>query len=157
MLTYLLSILVIMGIYMLLALALDLLYGFTGLINFGLAGFFGVGAYPSALLTMSWMDALALVSGGDAGRGGAGLAAGTRRLAAARRYLAIVTLGFSEIVCLVLVQEQWLTSGVQGIPGVPRLGAGQGNARFSDGLLLACSRCPSPPPWRCCAEITHSP
>jgi branched-chain amino acid transport system permease protein len=51
-------------------------------------------------------------------------------------YLAIVTLGFSEIVRLVLVQEQWLTQGVRGIAGVPRLGAGWGDVRFNDMFLL---------------------
>lgn len=135
--SYLLAMLVIMGIYMLLALALDLQYGFTGLINFGLAGFFGVGAYASALLTLkagwsplfSFPVAMALA---------ALLAWPLGRVALRLRddYLAIVTLGFSEVVRLVLVQEQWLTNGVQGIPGVPRLGAGWGDAAFSDMLLL---------------------
>jgi branched-chain amino acid transport system permease protein len=137
MISYLLAILVIMGIYMLLALALDLQYGFTGLINFGLAGFFGVGAYASALLTMKagWSPLLSFPA---AMLLAALLAWPLGRVALRLRddYLAIVTLGFSEVVRLVLVQEQWLTNGVQGIPGVPRLGAGWGGAAFSDMLLL---------------------
>jgi branched-chain amino acid transport system permease protein len=122
---------------MLLALALDLQYGFTGLINFGLAGFFGVGAYASALLTMKagWTP---LASFPAAMLLAALLAWPLGRVALRLRddYLAIVTLGFSEIVRLVLVQEQWLTNGVQGIPGVPRLGAGWGTPAFSEMLLL---------------------
>ncbi|WP_233233143.1 branched-chain amino acid ABC transporter permease [Bordetella sp. LUAb4] len=135
---YLLTILVVMGIYMLLALALDLQYGFTGLINFGLAGFFGVGAYASALLTLKagWSP---LASFPAAVALAALLAWPLGRVALRLRddYLAIVTLGFSEVVRLVLVQEQWLTNGVQGIPGVPRLGASWGDTGFSTGLLLA--------------------
>ncbi len=41
-------------------------------------------------------------------------------------YFAIVSLGFSEIVRLVVTSEKWLTNGVQGIPGIPKLFAGFG-------------------------------
>jgi len=135
--TYLLTIAVIVGIYVLLSLSLDLQYGFTGLINFGLAGFFAVGAYTSALLTMR-AGLSPLLSFPAAAILAALLAWPIGRVALRLRddYLAIVTLGFSEIVRLVLVQEQWLTEGVRGIAGVPRLGAGWGNPRFSEFFLL---------------------
>ncbi|OZI64498.1 branched-chain amino acid ABC transporter permease [Bordetella genomosp. 11] len=158
MMSYMLSILVIMGIYMLLALALDLQYGFTGLINFGLAGFFGIGAYASALLTMKagWSPLLSFPA---AMLAAALLAWPLGRVALRLRddYLAIVTLGFSEIVRLVLVQEQWLTNGVQGIPGVPRLGAGWGDARFSDALLLALLALSIAAAVAVLRRVTHSP
>ncbi|AKJ67144.1 ABC transporter permease [Pandoraea thiooxydans] len=122
MLDYALTLSVVMLIYVLLALALNLQYGFTGLINFGIAGFFGVGAYTSTILTMragwpAWLSYPAAMVV-------AGLIAwplGKVALRLRDDYLAIVTLGFAEIIRLVLVQEQWLTNGVQGIPGVPQL------------------------------------
>ena len=136
--SYLLTLAVIAGIYVLLALSLDLQYGFTGLINFGLVGFFGIGAYTTAILTMrAGMSPLltfpiaALLS--------AALAWPIGRIALRLRddYLAIVTLGFSEIVRLVLVQEQWLTEGVRGIAGVKRLAPSWVAPRFSEPFLLA--------------------
>lgn len=135
--SYLLTLAVIVGIYILLSLSLDLQYGFTGLINFGLAGFFAVGAYTSALLTMK-LGFSPLLSFPAAAALAALLAWPLGRIALRLRddYLAIVTLGFSEIVRLVIVQEQWLTEGVRGIAGVPRLGASWGTPKFSEVLLL---------------------
>jgi branched-chain amino acid transport system permease protein len=51
MLSYLLFIATVGGIYGLLALSLNLIWGGAGMVNLGLAGFFAVGAYASALLT----------------------------------------------------------------------------------------------------------
>ena len=55
-------------------------------------------------------------------------------------YLAIVTLGFSETVRITLQQEEWLTKGVQGLPGIPKvfawLGAGQADSALF--VLLLC-------------------
>jgi branched-chain amino acid transport system permease protein len=121
MLSYLTAIAIITLIYTLLSLGLTLQYGLTGLINFGHVGFFAIGAYTSALLAMHGVPivfsfaAAALV---------AGLAAWPIGLVSLRLrddYFAIVTLGFSETVRIVITSEKWLTNGVQGIPGVPRL------------------------------------
>ncbi|QHI99483.1 branched-chain amino acid ABC transporter permease [Xylophilus rhododendri] len=135
--TYVLTIAIVTGIYILLSLSLDLQYGFTGLINFGLAGFFAVGAYTSAILTMK-TGLSPLLSFPAAALAAALLAWPLGRIALRLRddYLAIVTLGFSEIGRLVLVQEQQYTEGVRGIAGVPRLGASWGTPRFSEMLLL---------------------
>src|ERR687891_770634 len=73
MLSYLLFIATIGGIYGLLALSLNLIWGGVGMVNLGLAGFFAVGAYASALLTTvghapivtGWL--MALAAGGGAG------------------------------------------------------------------------------------------
>src|SRR5690348_18461848 len=70
---YLLFIATIGGIYGLLALSLNLIWGGAGMVNLGLAGFFAVGGYASALLTtnahapipLGWL--LALICGGAAG------------------------------------------------------------------------------------------
>lgn len=141
--SYLLTLAVIAGIYVLLALSLDLQYGFTGLINFGLVGFFGIGAYTTAILTLR-VGMSPLLSFPMAALLSAALAWPIGRIALRLRddYLAIVTLGFSEIIRLVLVQEQWLTEGVRGIAGVPRLAPSWVSPRFSElfllGLLVTC-------------------
>ena len=120
MLNYLLFIATIGSVYALLALALNLIWGGTGMVNLGLAGFFAVGAYASALLTtvghvpipVGWM--VALVLGGAAGLV---VVLATTRLR--EDYLAIVTLGFAEVVRLVASNEIWLTRGTDGISGIP--------------------------------------
>jgi branched-chain amino acid transport system permease protein len=120
MLNYLLFIATVGGIYGLLALSLNLIWGGAGMINLGLAGFFAVGAYASALATTAghasivagWV--LALVAGGVAG---IVVTLSTTRLR--EDYLAIVTLGFAEVVRLVASNEIWLTRGTDGISGIP--------------------------------------
>jgi branched-chain amino acid transport system permease protein len=119
-LNYLLFIATIGGIYGLLALGLNLIWGGTGMVNLGLAGFFAVGAYMSALVTttghlpipVGW--ALAPIAGGVAGLV---VVFSTTRLR--EDYLAIVTLGFAEVVRLVAANEIWLTRGSDGISGIP--------------------------------------
>src|ERR1051325_815195 len=120
MLNYILFIATIGGIYGLLALSLNLIWGGTGMVNLGLAGFFAVGAYASALATTTghmpilagWV--LALIVGGAAGLV---VVLSTTRLR--EDYLAIVTLGFAEVVRLVASNEIWLTRGTDGISGIP--------------------------------------
>jgi branched-chain amino acid transport system permease protein len=118
---YLIAIATIMLIYMLLALGLTLQFGLTGLINFGHVAFFAIGAYTSALLVMRGVP---LPLGVLAAALLAALAAwpiGLVTLRLREDYFAIVTLGFSEVVRIVITNEKWLTSGTQGIPGVPRM------------------------------------
>lgn len=120
MLNYLLFIATVGGIYGLLALSLNLIWGGAGMVNLGLAGFFAVGAYASALLTTAgqapiaagWL--LALFAGGVAGLV---VTLSTTRLR--EDYLAIVTLGFAEVIRLVATNEIWLTRGTDGISGIP--------------------------------------
>jgi branched-chain amino acid transport system permease protein len=125
---YLVAIATMTAIYALLAIGLNLQYGFTGLINFGHVGFFCIGAYASAILSLHGIPEpagfiLAAIL--------AGLAAwpiGLVSLKLRDDYFAIVTLGFGEIVRLVAISEKWLTNGVQGLPGIPPL--------FTDAPLL---------------------
>lgn len=119
MLSYLLATLVIGGIYAILALGLNVIWGLGGMVNLGLAGFFAVGAYTSALTSIGglpiWLScALAIVVSGVIG---ALLARLTLSLQG--DYLAIVTLGFGELVRLIASNEIWLTNGTDGISGVP--------------------------------------
>ncbi len=108
------------GIYGLLALGLNLVWGMAGMINLGLAGFFAFGAYVSALLTLkagvpiaAGLAAAALLTAAA----GVVMALTTARLRG--DYLAIITLGFSEVVRLTASNEIWLTRGTDGISGIP--------------------------------------
>jgi branched-chain amino acid transport system permease protein len=120
MLNYLLAMLTFAGLYMLMALGLNIIWGMAGMINLGLVGFFGVGAYVSALLTLKLGVAIPL--GWLAGAVAAAIAGAVVAILTARfrgDYLAIVTLGFSEVVRLVASNEIWLTNGTDGISGIP--------------------------------------
>src|SRR4051794_14151579 len=108
---YLTAMAISAGIYALLALGVNLTWGMAGMINLGLAGFFAVGAYTTAMLTKAGVAiALGIAAGGcTAAITGAAVALVTARLRA--DYLAIVTLGFSESVRIAAANEIWLTNG----------------------------------------------
>ncbi|WP_293865385.1 branched-chain amino acid ABC transporter permease [uncultured Alsobacter sp.] len=118
MLSYLVFTLTIGGLYALLALSLNLIWGGVGMVNLGLAGFFGLGAYATAIAT----GAGAPLVVGLAAALLVGVAAGGLVTFATLRlrddYLAIVTLGFAEVVRLVALNERWLTKGSDGISGI---------------------------------------
>ncbi|MCJ2021895.1 branched-chain amino acid ABC transporter permease [Methylobacterium sp. E-065] len=112
---YLVAILTVAGVYVVLALALNLQFGLTGLINFGVVGFFGIGAYASGIATetlgLPFVGGLmvAILAGGVTGVGVALLS-----LRLSGDFLAIVTLGFAETARLVFNNEDWLTGGPRG-------------------------------------------
>ena len=120
MLSYLLATLTFAGIYALLALGLNVIWGMAGMINLGLAGFFALGAYAAALATVAL--GLPIIVGiviaiASAALAGALLSRLTLNLRG--DYLAIVTLGFGEVIRLLAANEIWLTNGSDGIPGIP--------------------------------------
>ncbi len=121
--------LTLVGIYAVLALALNVQWGLTGLFNIGIAGFFAIGAYSSAILTTPPSAAhlggfdLPIALGLAAGMvlsGVIALGIGIVTLRLREDYLAIATIGIAEIIRLVLKNEEWLTNGVRGIAGIPR-------------------------------------
>lgn len=117
---YITAMLVFAGIYALMALGLNVIWGLTGMVNLGLVGFFAVGAYASALLTKYWLWPMPLgwaAAGLAAALAGAIMAVIVARLRG--DYLAIVTLGFAEVVRIVASNEVWLTNGTDGISGIP--------------------------------------
>lgn len=136
---YLLAVGIVVLIYALLAIGLNLQYGETGLINFGHVAFFALGAYASALLSLrGWPLALTFPVAAVVAAVAA-LPLGLAALRLREDYLAIVTLGFSETLRLVLQQETWLTQGVQGLPGIPKLfgSLGRGTSDLAVFLTLA--------------------
>jgi branched-chain amino acid transport system ATP-binding protein/branched-chain amino acid transport system permease protein len=113
------------AIQTLLVLSLNLLYGYAGQFSFGHAGFWGVGAYTTALLTTSlgapfWVDlpASAVVAGL------LGVVVGFPALTLRGPYLAFATLGCGEIVRLVLLNWKEVTGGQDGIAAIPVAGLG---------------------------------
>jgi branched-chain amino acid transport system permease protein len=122
MISYLVFIMVVAGVYALLAQSLTLSWGLAGMVNLGLVGFFAIGAYASAMATKwgGWPIPLGL-----AGAVLIGLSAGFLVTVSTLRlrddYLAIVTLGFAEVVRLIASNEIWLTGGTDGIAGVPSI------------------------------------
>ena len=122
---YLIAMCVSAGIYALMALGVNVVWGFAGMVNLGLVGFFAVGAYTSALLTLKAHWAIA---GGMAAAAvvaalvGALVALITVRLRG--DYLAIVTLGFAETIRIVASNAIPLTNGTDGISGIPGPGRG---------------------------------
>jgi len=118
---YLVAMGVSAGIFALMALGLNVIWGMAGLINLGLVGFFAVGAYVSALLTIKLHLPIAvgiLAGTGIAASVGAIVAIVTVRLKG--DYLAIVTLGFAETVRIIASNEIWLTNGTDGLSGIAK-------------------------------------
>jgi branched-chain amino acid transport system permease protein len=117
---YLVTILSLVCIAIILGLALNLQWGLCGMVNFGMAGFFALGAYSAALValsgagTLAGMVVAALVCAAACG------ATALISLRLSDEYLAILTLGFGEVIRLVTLSESWLTGGSLGLPGIPR-------------------------------------
>lgn len=116
MIPYLVSLCTFVGFFMILALALNLQWGVTGMVNFGIAGFYALGAYTSGLLSVKagLPVGLAILSAVAAGAvAGAVLSLFAGRLR--DDYFAIVTLGFGEIVRLIVLNEDQITEGPRGL------------------------------------------
>jgi branched-chain amino acid transport system permease protein len=133
---YYFQILMLIGINIVLAVSLNLVNGFTGQFSIGHAGFMAVGAYTSAMFTFQWgvhlVAALhglpqpvaegiallfALLAGGLLAAV-AGWLVGLPSLRLRGDYLAIVTLGFGEIIRVAILNMESL-GGARGLPGIP--------------------------------------
>jgi len=105
-----------------LALALNFQWGLGGMVNFGLAGLYALGAYSCALLMLkggantffATLGAVAIVAAA------CGIIALVTLRVTEEDYFAIVTLGAGEMLRLVVLNEDWLTKGALGLTGVPR-------------------------------------
>lgn len=128
-LLYAVSLLTMGGIYAVTTLGLNLHWGVSGLFNAGIAGFFAVGAYTTAILTAADSPTslggfgLPVVVGWTAAMLLSGIVAwaiGRICLRLRSDYLAMATIGIAEILRLVAKNELWLTNGSRGIPNIPR-------------------------------------
>ncbi len=126
---YIISLLTMGGIYAILTLGLNVQWGFTGLFNAGIAGFFGIGAYTAAILTTSPHTShlggfeLPYVVAAIAAMLISGIIAfGVGKVCLKLRsdYLAIATIGIAEIFRLILKNETDITNGPRGISQIPK-------------------------------------
>ena len=117
---YIMRIFIMIGIYAMLGIGLNLLAGYTGQVSFGHAGFFAIGAYTTALLmirlNLNFFPALLI---GSAFTGLCGLLLGIPTLRLSGDYLTIVTLGFGEIIKMIITNWESMTNGTLGLNGIP--------------------------------------
>lgn len=117
---YFIHLLILIGIYFILAIALQISVGFTGLFNLGHIAFYCVGAYASALLALQgfpfWFCFLA--AGITALIFGFLISIPTNKLKG--DYLALATLSFSFVITAIALNWTGLTRGPLGLPGIPR-------------------------------------
>jgi branched-chain amino acid transport system permease protein len=106
--------------FALFACAFNLLLGFTGLLSFGHAAFFGTGAYVAGwfIKSQGWTPELALVAAGI-GAGLLGLLFGVVAIRRQGIYFAMITLAMAQMVYFICLQAPF-TGGEDGLQGVPR-------------------------------------
>lgn len=110
-------------IFCILALGLNVVVGYSGLLQLGIAAFFGIGAYITGILTVPqfpfqvgfWIALFASA----AGAGLAGLLIGAPTLRLRGDYLAIVTLGFGEVIRFSIKYFENITYGSRALNPVP--------------------------------------
>ncbi|HBL36784.1 MAG TPA: branched-chain amino acid ABC transporter permease [Firmicutes bacterium] len=117
---YTTQVLTIAGINVIIALGLNLISGFTGQLSLGHAGFMAVGAYTTAALMMKLnFPIFFAVIGGALMSAMFGFLIGLPTLRLHGDYLAIVTLGFGEIIRVVMINLPDITGGPAGLKGIP--------------------------------------
>jgi branched-chain amino acid transport system permease protein len=130
-----------MGIYALLAIGLNVVVGFAGLLDLGYVAFYAIGAYttayftgalpvqPPATLNPFYVIPLSIIAAMIAG-----LVLGAPTLRLRGDYLAIVTLGFGEIVTIIAVNLDSITNGSRGATGIPSFSVHIGGLNYNWGL-----------------------
>jgi branched-chain amino acid transport system permease protein len=139
------GVLFVVTMYCLIALGLNIVVGYAGLLDLGYVGFYAVGAYTAAILTSfhaNWPLLLALPVAVLASTL-SGVLLGAPTLRVRGDYLAIVTLGFGEIIRLVAVNTEWLgeRKGISNVARPPSLGGTEGwfelpHLYWGDGTVL---------------------
>jgi branched-chain amino acid transport system permease protein len=134
--SYVVSFVTMASIYSVLSLGLNVHWGYTGLFNIGIAAFFAVGAFTSALVTTAppagafaafsqqWFGLsapfLAGVLAAGLVSGVLALLVGIPTLKLREDYLAIATIGIAEVTRLIFQNERWLANGPQPLRGIPQ-------------------------------------
>ncbi|HVW57281.1 MAG TPA: branched-chain amino acid ABC transporter permease [Rhizobiaceae bacterium] len=134
---YYLNTLIVTGLFMLAAMSLNLLLGYTGQLNLGQVAFFGIGAYVSALTSLGfsitvfgfeithdpWPPLIGILLGTVAA-GLCGYVIGKLSFRVRGAYFVIVTISFAEVVRLVALNWVELTNGPLALPGIPPITLG---------------------------------
>ena len=137
-LSYVISFLIMASIYGMISLGLNTQWGYAGHLNFGVAGFFAVGAFTSALFTIEAPTGIAaqytqvlfglempFLVGVAAAAVVSGIVAFVVAIPLLRLrmdFLAIGTIGLAEIIRLIFQNERWLANGPQPLRGIPQPG-----------------------------------
>jgi branched-chain amino acid transport system permease protein len=119
------AIVIEVGIFIILAVSLNVAAGYLGQLPLGHAGFMAVGAYSAAIFWRSdLLSGVPDIIGGIIFSGIMaaifGIIIGVPALRLKGDYLAIITLGFGEIIRVVIINMAWLTGGTPGLLGIPR-------------------------------------
>lgn len=133
---YLVSLVIMASIYGVFCLGLNIQWGYTGLFNIGIAGFFCIGAYTSAMITTPVPSGILAqyvhqlfglnmpfvfgLIGAALMCGFVAFLIGVPTLRLSEDYLAIATLGIAETFRLIFNNERWLANGPQGLMGLPQ-------------------------------------
>ena len=139
---YLLQLVNLGLISLIVVVGLNYITGYCGQINFGQAAFWGIGAYVTALATMNGISFWFALPLAALATGLCSLLLGIPTLKLRAYYLAMATIGFGEIVQLVLIHWEPVTGGTSGLRGVPGVSIGghliSGNLEHYYFLLLWC-------------------
>ncbi|MEW6265638.1 MAG: branched-chain amino acid ABC transporter permease [Thermodesulfobacteriota bacterium] len=115
-----LHLLIIAAIYAILSISLNIMTGTTGLFNLGLAAFYGIGAYSSALLAKAGVPFPLALLGGILIPSAIAFVIGLPTLQLVGDYLAVVTMGLGEITRSVFKNWVSLTGGYMGLRKIPK-------------------------------------
>jgi branched-chain amino acid transport system permease protein len=115
--TYLLILVFLLSLF---ALGFNLLLGYTGLLSFGQAGFFAVGAYACALILLQAPSLLLGIVGGLIAAGVAALVLGYLSVRLTEIYFAMLTLSFGMMIHSLIWRWRDVTGGDDGLVGIPR-------------------------------------
>jgi len=127
--SYFVFFMILASVYGIMSLGLNLQWGYTGLFNIGVVGFFAVGAYTFAILStpdaighlggFNWPFIPALI-GAMIATGIIALIVGVPTLRLREDYLAIATIGIGATIQLIANNMNWLTGGPNGIYNIPQ-------------------------------------
>jgi branched-chain amino acid transport system permease protein len=124
--SYLLNVMVFIGIHTMLAVALNLLMGYAGQISLGHAAFFGMGAYISGIFTTRFgLDPWLVIIMAALCAAAIAFAMGFPILKLKGHYLAMATLGFGIIIYIIFNETVNWTGGPSGLSGIPNLKIGE--------------------------------
>lgn len=118
---YLLHILILIAIYTIVGISLNLVAGYTGLLSLSHAGFYGIGAYTAALLSLKFGTSFLLIIPAAIGVASLfGLLIGWPSLRIRDDLFVITTFGFQIILFQIMNNWMGLTNGPLGLPGIPQ-------------------------------------
>ncbi len=152
---YLQATLVTIGINIILAVSLNLITGFTGQFSLGHAGFMSIGAYVCALITLRIPTIYGFILGVFIGALAAALVGclvGLPTLRLRGDYLAIATLGMSEIIRIIFLNLD-ITNGAAGLNAIPQFVNWTWLYIFMVGIILALSNFIKSAHGRACISI----